>query len=116
MNRRGGDIAHDTSRALVVREFKNNLTVRANIMKHLEDAISPLVDIPTKHSSLYNMQDFNRGMMRAVCADSSVGGCAFGVSAGNYARISPSDEWVWRLLATMYTDNVQKMFKESVAK
>lgn len=101
---------------LAVREFKNNLTVRANIMKHLEDAISPLVDISTKHNALYDVQDFNRGIIRAVCADSSVGGCASGVSAGNCARISPSDEWFRRRLATMDTDNVQKMFKESVSK
>ncbi len=85
-------------------------------MKHLEGAISPLVDISTKHNALYDVQDFNGGIIRAVCANSSVGGCASGVSAGNYARVSPSDEWFRRRLATMDTDNVQKMFKESVAK
>ena len=101
---------------LAVREFKNNLPLRANIMKHLEDAISPLVDISTKHNALYDVQDFNGGIIRAVCADSSVGGCASGVSAGNCAGVYPSDEWFRRRLATMDTDNVQKMFKESVAK
>ncbi|MXX21290.1 MAG: transposase [Cenarchaeum sp. SB0665_bin_23] len=99
---------------LTAHEFRNNPKIRAQIIEHLETLISPLVNVSTGHNAFYNVGYFNRGIIRTVCADASVGGCASGVSAGSDAIVPPSDEWFRVRLATMKTDEVQNMFKESV--
>lgn len=104
---------------LAEREIRNNVGIRTSVMECLEGAVAPLVRVSSRYNAMYDIRDFNRGMMRAAGSDASVGGCASGMLAGRDALgtgggTSPTDEWYRVRLAGMESDAVERMLSQTV--
>ena len=114
------------------REIKNNISIRRQIMGDLDKYITEVVNIPSGPNAPYEVADFNRGMIRAVAADASVGGRTTArraatalmetdstgaatalMEAGN-TGMTPSDEWYRRRLAALTVEAVEGIFAETV--
>ncbi len=94
----------DMATSNIGQMIKNNPNICHQALE-LSGVIEKMVSLPSRHNSIYGVDDLNAGMVRAAMLNCSIGGCANSqratmiINGDTSNRNTPTDRWFAAALA-----------------